>query len=297
MADNMKQIFAEVKYSVPVARFMHYRDYLGNFYKEVKARCAPYSYIKFANDLGFGGNNNLFRLVIKGQRSLSMKAGKRIAESISLSSAEAKYWLALIAYCNATRPGDIERTTRNMMRWKTKLLPETVDATRLEYFGEWYHSVIREMAGRPDFQLDPKWIQSELMFPVPLGEIKRSLELLTKLGLVYFDARLGRYTRSDEQLDSGRDARGIAFVKYHEKMITQAKNAISRVKKGRREIAGATMLLSKKSIEVIKEKIHSLLDEAIDLETKDEDSTREVVQLNMQLFPFTAEKSQQQKEM
>ena len=284
-----KQLLNEAREEIKIAQYLHYRDYLENLYKYLKPRIKSYSYLKFAQDLELGPNNSLLRLVITGKRRLTGKMAKRMGGPLQLSRLEESYWLALVSFSNSKEPGERERLLRRIMTLKAKLQPDTIDSTRLEYFTEWYHPVIREMAGRPDFRPDPKWVQARLVFPLRLEEVKRSLELLTKLGLIYYSARENRYTRSDELLDTGPDAKGVAFVRYHQKMIELGRQSISRVASVDREIGGTTLYIPRDRIDLLKAKARSFLNEAFEMESADDGDSHAVVQLNVQLFKCTKE--------
>jgi uncharacterized protein (TIGR02147 family) len=286
MKKEHQEVFIMGVSEIKVARFLHYSDYFKHLYEYVKKELRPYSFLKFSEDLGLGAKNNTLRLIIAGQRRLSMTNGMRVADALQFNGYEKKFFCALISFNNSTLIADREAQFKQLMRLKTKLLPETIDESRLAYFTEWYHPVIREMAARKDFQLDAKWIQSKIGFEIRLEEVKKSLELLSRLGLIHYDAKLDRHVRSDEQLKTGEDAKGIAFIRYHQKMIDLASQSITKVKKTNREILGATLNLPEDQVGLLRERIRSLFQDAMDMEVDDLNRSDSVVQLNIQLFPF-----------
>ena len=288
-AEKLKRrIFQQALSEVRIVHFLHYRDYLKHLYLNVKEKIRPYSYIKYTDDLGCG-NNNTMRLIIIGKRPLTVKAGEKVADALELSGNERKYWIALILFNNAKRSGERERNLKRLITIKSRLLPTPLDESRLEYFSEWYNPVIRELATRSDFCMDPKWIQSKLIFPLRIEEVKKSLQLLTRLGLIYYNSKLDRYVSSDEPIDTGPDARGIAFIGYQQRMIELGKEAISRVDKDRRELVSATISLPETVISDLRRKIRTLVNEAATLEDTDGSRDATVLQLSVQLFPHTVD--------
>ena len=285
--EEPNKIFRKIREEIPVARFMHYRDYLKNVYQFLKPQIAGYSYLKFATEMGFGQQNNFLRLIINGQRKLTVKSAEKIADAFLFGKTERRYWLALVQFCNARRASERDDHSKTLMNLKPKLLPETIDRARLTYFSEWHHSVIRELTARDDFEMDPKWIQAKIAFPLRVEEITQSLELLTKLGLIYYDGKSKRYKRSSETLDTGADARGLAFMTYHQKMIDVAKLAVPFVSREKREIQAATIYISEEKLIELKKKVRQLFDEAISMDLSEGGGEHEVVQINMQMFPFT----------
>lgn len=276
--------YKALKEELPVSTFLHYQKYLACLYKKLKSKIKPYSYIQFAQDLGFGANN-ILSLVIKGKKPLSAKGGEKMAKVLCFSSQETKYWLTLIEFNNAKDPGLREKSLRKLLSLKGKQMPSVVEESQLRYFSEWYHPVIRELARRNDFKMDPRWIQDQLTFPLRIEEIKKSMELLTKLGLICYSPKLERYTSSDEVIDTGPEARGIAFIGYQQRMIELGKESIARVDKKRRELVSATLTLPPEAIEELKLKIHQLIKDACALEATDGALSNQVSQFNIQLFP------------
>ena len=290
MATEKNKNLLRAKDAIEVARFLHYRDYLGALYNYMKDEIKNYSYLKFAEDLGFGANNNAIRLVITGHRPLTLKAAQKIIQAIDLKSFRRKFFECLVEFNTTKTPAKRDETFRRLMVIKTKLLPHTIDEARLEYFNEWYHPIIREMATRNDFEMEAKWVQDHIGFPLRLEEIKKSLTLLSKLGLIYYDATKNRYMRSDEFIDTGADARGIAFIRYHQKMMDLGKQAITKVRKDKREFEATTLTINQEGISQIQAKIRTLIDEAMTLEANDGDPKNPVIQLNIQLFSCTKDK-------
>ena len=289
--NEKKKALQQVRADLPVARFLHYREYLTGVYGYLKERIRPYSWIRFAEDFGFGANNSL-RLIAKGQRPLTAKAAEKFGQAMGFAGSELKYWRELIRFNNARLAGDREQSLRRMLKIKGRLLPDALDESRLQYFSEWYHPVIRELASTPDFRMDPEWIQDRLVFPLRLEEIKKSMELLTRLGLIHYSGKPGRWISSSEQIDTGPDARGIAFIGYHQKMIELAKESISRVEKRQRELSGSTLCLSDAKVGELKKKIRELVRTAMAMEEEDGEERRTVVQFNIQLFPHTVEEKE-----
>jgi uncharacterized protein (TIGR02147 family) len=284
-ASETRGVLRQVAAGLAVTDYLAYRDYLKALYVRAKALSDSYSYLQIAEDLGFS-RTNVVRLVIAGQRPLTSKAAEKIAKALDLHGADRRYWTTLVKYANARLPAERDNLFRLLMSYKTKSQPSELDPVQAEYFSEWYHPVIREMTALADFHGDPEWIKGKLTFPLRLEQIKRSLELLEKLGVIRRDPALGRYTRTADRIATDAEVDSIAIVRFHQKMIEIGRESITVVPEHARDIRAVTVTLPKSALPVLKGKIEEWLAQVAAME--DEDGPGEqVVQVNVQMFPFT----------
>ena len=281
---TVKSVLTEINACYSVADYLDYSEYLKDIYLHIKKRVKPYSYLVFSEDLGFS-KSNVLRLIIIGQRPLTLKAGEKIAVALNLTGADKKYWISLINYINARKPSEREEHFSLLMKYRAMIKLRSLDQTQLEYFSEWYHPVIREMTALPGFQGKPEWIQKRLTFPLRLEEIKKSLEILEKIGVISVNSETGKFERTDQKIVTDQEIDSLAIIRYHQKMIEIGRESITRVSEDLRDIRAMTGCLPKSAVPILKKKIHQWILEAIELEESKESS--EVYQLNIQLFPFT----------
>jgi uncharacterized protein (TIGR02147 family) len=284
MNESSKLVIKRAASKVKVTGFVDHKDYLARVYRDVKEELGSYSYIRFAEDLGFG-TTNMMRLVIVGERPLTVKAAQKIADAFDLHGDERRYFTTVVDYAHERDPATRDKLFAQLMSYKSRVAPETLDANQLEYFSEWYNPVLREMTMLPDFQADPEWIRARLRFPLHMGEIKRALELLVKLGYVRRDEKSGRHSRSAEKVHTPFEVDSLAIVRYHQKLMEIARESITRVKEDEREVSALTACIPTAAIPELKRRISQLLDEMEAQESRD--SGGQVYQLNVQLFPFT----------
>lgn len=287
MPSDKKGLLRSLAAQIQVTRYLNHRDFLQAVYQAAKSRLESYSYLKYAEDLGFSATN-VVRLIVSGQRPLTSKAGTRIAKALDLHGASLRYWTTLVRYANARPPVERERLFRMLMSYKTRAAPSELDPVQAEYFSEWYHPVIREMVGLEDFTGEPEWIQQRLAFPLRIEPIKRSLELLTKLEVIRYDAAAQRYVRTGH-VTTSQDVDGMALVRYHQTMIEIGRESITRVDEDRRDIQAVTISLPRDALPILKGKIQEWVSEALALEATggEAEGVSEVVQVNIQMFPFT----------
>jgi uncharacterized protein (TIGR02147 family) len=284
MSETRTQL-REIATALPVTRYLSPRDYLKALYDAVKGAADAYSYLQFADDLGFS-KTNVLRLVIVGQRPLTSKAAEKIARGLDLHGESRRYWTALVKYANARLPAERERFFKLLLSHKAKAQPAELSATDAEYFGEWYHPVIREVTGLKGFDGDPEWIRARLTFPLRIEQIRRSLELLTTLGYVRFDPSTQRYVRARGRVSTDAEVDSLAIVRYHQKMIEIGRESITVVPVAQRDVRAVTVSLPAAAIPVLKGKIEEWVASVAALE-EDLGGGDQVVQVNVQMFPFT----------
>ncbi|MFK7826673.1 MAG: TIGR02147 family protein [Oligoflexales bacterium] len=282
---NSKRLIKECAKEYNISKYLEYRQFLSDVYSAVKAQVKPYSYLQFAEDLGFS-KTNVIRLIIIGKRPITIKAGEKIAKAFDLLGPFKKYWMALIAYSNERYPNEREKLFTDLLRYRSMCVSTANNDLHMEYFSEWYHPIIREMVGLSEFDGSPEWIRERLAFPLRLEKIKQSLTLLEEIGVIQLDSSTGKYQRSQEKIMTDTEIDSMAIIRYHQKMIEAGKESITRVDEDLRDIRAMTACFPRTVIPKLKEKIHTWLLEAIELEEEAEDAS-DVYQLNIQLFPFT----------
>ncbi len=285
MVNESKNMLRRIATKVLVTQHLSYRDFLRALYGAAKAETLSYSYLRFAEDLGFS-RTNVLRLVIVGERPLTAKAASKIAKGIDLHGSSLRYWTTLVNYANERLPAERDALFQLLMSYKTKAEPVALGAVEAEYYGEWHHPVIREMTALQGFDGSAEWLQNRLVFPLRLEQIKRSLELLGNLGYIRLDRKAGRYVRSEARIATDAEVDSLAVVRYHQKMIEIGRESITTVSEDERDVRAVTVTLPKDRIALLKGKIEEWVNEIAAME-QDGVAGDEVIQVNVQMFPFT----------
>ncbi|MBN1600968.1 MAG: TIGR02147 family protein [Chitinispirillaceae bacterium] len=68
-----------------------YRQYLGDYYTEKKAKCPAFSYQNFSQKAGFSSKSFIFN-VIKGKKALSRASVVKLSLAMGLSKTESAYF-------------------------------------------------------------------------------------------------------------------------------------------------------------------------------------------------------------
>jgi uncharacterized protein (TIGR02147 family) len=263
-----------------------YRAFLRDHYASKKGQKRGFSLRAFSRKAGLTSSNYL-KLVMDGDRNLSPPMAERFAEACGLRGREQAYFCELVSYAQAETAGERERAYRSLSSFRRFRSVYPLDRAHEAYHAHWYVPAIRELAARPDFRNDPKWIARTLLPSITTRKAAQALEVLRELGLLVEDAE-GQLRQAHALVETPDRPLGHHVVKYHRTMMERAAEAIDRVPREQREIASLTMCLSQAQLLSLKQRLEQLRRELLQEFTAGPDARR-VVQLNFQLFPLTVE--------
>jgi uncharacterized protein (TIGR02147 family) len=227
-------------------------------------------------------------LVIAGRRRLTRHTTTKIMEALALTRYSRRYFSVLVKYNNARSVAAREQLLTQLVELKARKLPAPEERQKIEYFAEWYYPVLREMVGIDGFREDEGWIASQLYSHLMPKEIRRALDLLLELGLVARDPQKRTLQQTGGQVRPNRIVSELAGIRYHERMLDVAKDAIYRVPPEQRDLNALTLCVSAKAAERLMDAVQDFCRRAMALEGEHADDPHKLVyQLNLQLFPFT----------
>lgn len=267
-----------------VFQYLDYRAYLRDFYADRKARGRGFSYRAFSRRAGLRSPNYL-KLVIDGQRNLTAPMAGRFAAACGLAGDEAAFFVDLVAFNQASTAGERNAAYGRLTSFRRYRRAHQLELAHAAYHSSWYLPAIRELAARRDFCDDPAWIGSRLRPPIARAEAARALEVLVALGLLV-RGEDGRLAQGEKLVSTGPETAGLHIGNYHRTMMERAAASIDLVPARERDISSLTLCLGEHGLGRVKERIQQFRRELLELSALEEDP-RQVVQINMQLFPLT----------
>lgn len=261
--------------------YSDYRAYLRDVYQSRKAADADFSFRYLSLRAGIN-SSGFYKHVIDGKRNLTKSSLLKTCLALRLQDREAEYFENLVFFNQAKTLREknlyFDRLTRLRGQYETR----AVSRDQLEFYSEWHHSAVRELLACKPFTNDVDALARRLEPPVSAAEVRRSLALMQRLGLVKKDSR-GRWSAVDPVLVSpGSVAEVEAFQR---RMLRLAAEAFERFPGPERLMSSTTFSLSKETLETFKRRIRELKAEFLELARKDEEADR-VYQLNLNLFPL-----------
>jgi uncharacterized protein (TIGR02147 family) len=273
---------------VDVFRYHDYRAFLADYYAAKKPR--GFSYRAFSLAAGLGAPNYL-KLVITGSRNLSSKTAEVFAQTCGLAAESQRYFVTLVAFNQATSTEERNQHYQKLTAFRRYRRAQRLELAEAAYHSTWYLPAIRELVLSAQFREDPEWIAATLRPEIKPAEARGALETLLSLGLLQRNAE-GRLCQQTHVVSTGPETQGMHIRNYHAEMMRRAQDAMEHVPAAERDISSLTMCLSPDALQLLKERLQQLRRELIDLcETTVEPSR--VVQLNLQLFPLSADTQEQ----
>ncbi|HCU23827.1 MAG TPA: hypothetical protein DF383_02325, partial [Deltaproteobacteria bacterium] len=218
----------------------------------------------------------------EGQRSLTEKSIPKVAAAFELEGREVGFFAGLVRFNQAKNIAAKDAAYEALKTLRSDLALQRLEHSQFNYFEHWYSVAIRELVGVRGFKEDPDWIAAALRHQVTAAQVKRSLRLLEKLGLLHRDAE-GFLQPKQPVLSSGDEVSSLAAYRFHQAMIEKARQALREVPSSERDISSVTLAVTSEHAEAIKSKIRQFRKEVLAM-SEDSGKADAVYQMNVQFF-------------
>lgn len=271
-----------------VFAFDDFRAYLRSYYAFRKAQGRGFSLRTFSRKAALTSSNYL-KLVMDGDRNLSASMAERFAAACGLRGEAVQFFCELVAYGQAETAAERERAYRALSSYRRFREVYPLDRAQEAYHSQWYVPAIRELAARPDFRADPKWIARTLLPSITARKAEQALTVLRELGMLEDDAQ-GVPRQVHALVETPDRPLGHHVVKFHRTMMERAAEAIDNVPREQREIASLTLCLSEAQLLSLKQELTRFRRALLQEYGAGPDAKR-VVQVNFQMFPLSVEEN------
>jgi uncharacterized protein (TIGR02147 family) len=270
---------------ISIFEYLDYREYLRDFYNEQKKDKTFFSYRYIGRRVGM--DSSYVIKVLQGHLHVSKKKIAKFTEMLHLNENEAEFFETLVLFCRA-------KSERERKLFFDKLFSissvkaQCLAVHQYEFFQKWYYSAVWSLIDCTPFDGDFKALAERCLPAISVKEAKQSVKLLLKLNLI---ARRpdGTYHTTSLNLTTGGKWYSQAIEHYQREMIKLAQGAIERVPKKDRDFSTVTISVAEKDLPEIQEFVAKFRTSLIKLINSYSGSDR-VYQLNVQLFPMSAEK-------
>ena len=272
---------------VNVFEYLDYRAFLRAHYAFEKARRPAFSHRFFSRKAGLKSPNFL-KLVMDGERNLGPETVPKFIEALELKGEAAAFFADLVIFTQADSLNDKNRAFERISASRRFRSARRIEGDLFKYLSHWYYPAIRELAARPDFQENPKWIASVLRPKIPAVDAQAALALLLSLGLLTRDEATGRIVRGEPTITTEHEVRSLGVRAFHRQMLERASDAIETAPRELRDLAALTVCVGPATAALVKQRIHKFREELTQLCDADVAGTV-VYQLNTQWFPLSAQ--------
>jgi uncharacterized protein (TIGR02147 family) len=268
---------------IDVFAYLDYRAFLRDYYEATK-QTRGLSYRSLARLIGLKSASYL-KHVIDGDRNLSEEMALRFASGLKLEGDALSYFVELVQFNQAHTIEARLRAHRSLRGFARHRQLFPLGAQHAEYHSTWYMPAIRELAARPDFEDDEEWIAARLRPKISKREAKHALATLLQLGLLVRDEQ-GRVRQGEGLVTTGAEAQFLHIAAYHQTMMKMAAESLDRFAQRDRDVSSLTLCLDKEGLREVKDRLRAFRRELLEL-SEVARNPRQVVQINMQLFPLS----------
>jgi uncharacterized protein (TIGR02147 family) len=277
-----------------LSAYTDFRKYLKDFYQlklaETKSSLRPYSYAQFSVAADIKSPAYL-KLIIDGQRNLSMSMIFKFAKALGFSKEETEEFRLLVLYGQAKDPLERNRHLKEIaeLRVNNQLKTGELPSDIWEKVPGWVAWVLYAMADQKDVEFSPHVLRALMRNKPSLEEVKKSLTRLLDSGELEKDPQTGEVTKARE-LMAGVESVPVALVrKLQAELIYLGLESLFQDSPLDREFGALTFALTEEEFEHLKFELRHLRkrlfkDFAVNRKAVKGDR---VFQLNIQLFPVT----------
>ena len=266
---------------------LDYRGHLAAWFAWKKSQNPRFSHRMFARMAG-QKSPSLLKAVIDGQRNLTPATREAFADAMKLSGGQRAFFADLVALDQATTDDARNAAWARISATRRFREARQIDGEAFRFFSHWYYVAVYELAKRPDFDEAPAWVARTLRPRLTVSQARRALTELQNLGLLVRSAE-GRLVPSDASVVTPQEVEGLAVHNYHRGMIGLAGDAVTAFGPEERHLLGVTVAVPAGLLPTLKAELNAMQARLLDLCDAAEGTPERVVQLNLQLFPLSAD--------
>jgi uncharacterized protein (TIGR02147 family) len=267
--------------------FLDYRQYLKAYYDYSKDHDPAFSCRAFSRQVGVKAPNFL-QWLIEGKRNLAKKTLVKVASAMQLGPKEEEYFTTLVHFNQAKTINEKTCFFEKLIELHPHVKSTALTQAQYQHYANWYNEAIRELLNYYRLDPDEKWafrkLARTLCPEITESEARTALKQLVGLGLVKKGPD-GRVRQVNEFIATGDEVKSFFIQKYHEAMITIARESMDRFPSEIRDISSVTMSISDECFALIKKEVQQMRKRVLEL-VKIDTNPNNVYQLNFQFFPL-----------
>lgn len=263
--------------------FSDYRSYLREIYTANKALNARFSFRMIAAKAGFSSSAS-YKLVIEGKRNLSKQSILQLTLGFGLDPRSAEYFENLVFYNQSEDPRQKDHFWKGMMALQKAPPIAAISVDHMEYFSQWYHCVIREIAPLMPLPLNYRKLGSSLSPRIQASEAQASVELLLDLGFLRLEGAC--LVQSEPVIGAHERTGKNHIVDFQKQMLQRALEAFERDRPQERLGSSTTLGVSEQTYAQMVQMTREFRAQLMEMARKDPHPQR-VYQLAIHLFPLS----------
>jgi uncharacterized protein (TIGR02147 family) len=274
--------------------YTDFRQYLKDFYdfkvQQHKDSFSSYNYKTFSAAADIKSPNYL-KLIIEGERNLSLGTIKKFARALALDKQETDEFILLCEYGQSMDPLEKNRHLRRLseFRMKKRVKSGEVRADALENSPNWSTWIVHAMADLKDSNFDINQLRDRLQGIVKEDQLRKALEQLFRNGSLVKDEVTGEVKKGVTAAPNQEEIPPELIRKLQSELIYLGMESLLYGKPQEREFGSLTVCLTEAEFEKLKFEMRHLRKRILKdtLVAREQQKGDKVFQLNIQLFPLT----------
>ena len=266
---------------IDIFQFTHFRKYLDEYQAARVVSDPEFTRAGACALLGLPKTRSYYNDIIKGKK-LSSRMIPKFVEVLGLNKKEAKYFETMVNLDQAKSTAERDALFEELLRQHPD--PHHIlDADAYEYYNHWYNSVLFTALEVVDVSDDLEPIQKRIFPKVSVGTLKRSLELLERLGFVRKNED-GFWKSCRDSVSSGAHNNSDLVRQYQLQCFELSKQALLANDDNPSDMGTFTFSVSDDAFKAIAREIWALKARVRKIITQDKKKATGVHQLNIHLF-------------
>ena len=267
--------------AIDIFQFTHFRKYLDEYQAARVLTDPEFTRAGACALLGLPKTRSYYNDIVKGKK-LSSRMIPKFVEVLGLNKKEAKYFETMVNFDQAKTTTERDAFFDELI----KLHPDPqhiLNEDAYEYYNHWYNSVLFTALDVMDVSDDLEPIQKRIFPKVSVGTLKRSLELLARIGFVRKNED-GFWKSSRESVSSGAYNNSDLVRQYQLQCFELSKQALLANDDNPSDMGTFTFSVSDDAYKEIALEIQNLKAKVRKIITQDKKEATGVHQLNIHLF-------------
>lgn len=265
-----------------IYEYSDFRKYLNDYQRERYKTDKQFSRVQLCRKLGIPKSRSFFSDVINGKK-VTETFVERFIEALELKRSEAHYFRILVNYNQASNADERNAFFEQLIAANKS--PQTILSPEVyEYFGEWYHSVIRALLDVVDVTDNFKEVGSMLVPAISENKVRQSIDLMKKLGLIACNEN-GILKPVNKNISTGTFVQDELIKSFQRQCLKLAEEALSRKQAYPQTMVTKMVSVSLPAYKAIEQRLQRFLQEISTIVHNDDKSADRVYHLDIQLFP------------
>ena len=248
---------------IDIHGYLDFRRYLDDWFRAKKAGNPRFSHRMFARMAG-QKSPSLALQVMRGERNLTPQTTEAFIRAMGLNADEASFFTDLVQLGQASTGDEQNRAWTRISASRRFREARKLEGQGVELLSHWYHSAVRELAHRADFERNPAWIARTMRPKITASQAKQAIALLLSLGLLVEDDD-GGLVPADASVATPHEVAGLAARNYHRGMLELAIDSIESAGRDERHLGAMTVCIPVSLVPKLKREIASFQERLMDL--------------------------------